>query len=62
MTVLEIKGEINRKLDVLPENSLSELLDLIKEMEQYPSLDIASVYQIKQIIAENRQLLQKLAE
>ncbi len=62
MTVLEIKVEITRKLDVLPENSLTELLDLIKEMEQYPSLDIASVYQIKQIVAENRELLQKLAE
>ena len=62
MTALELKVEITRKLEVLPENSLTELLDLIKEMEQYPELDIASVYQIKQIIAENRQLLQKLTE
>jgi len=62
MTVLEIKSEITRKLDELPENSLTDLLDLIKDLEQYPSLDIASVYQIKQIIAENRQLLQKLAQ
>ncbi len=62
MTALELKGEITRKLDVLPENSLTELLNLIREMEQYPSLDIASVYQIKQIVSENRELLQKLAE
>ena len=62
MTVLEIKGEITRKLDELPENSLSDILDLINDLQQYPSLDITSVYQIKQIIAENRQLLTKVAQ
>ncbi|MGY3213324.1 hypothetical protein [Mucilaginibacter sp. HD30] len=62
MTVLEIKSEITRTLDELPESSLTELLDLIKDLQQYPSVDIASVYQIKQIISENRQLLEKLAQ
>jgi len=62
MTVLEIKSEIKRTVDELPESSLTELLDLLKDLQQYPSVDIASVYQIKQIIAENRQLLEKLAQ
>jgi len=62
MTVLEIKSEIKRTVDQLPENSLVELLDLLKDLQQYPSVDIASVYQLKQIIAENRQLLEKLAQ
>jgi len=62
MTVIEIKSEITRKLDELPENSLAELLDLINDLQHHPSVDIASVYQIKQIIAENRQLLEKLAQ
>jgi len=62
MTVIEIKSEIKRTVDQLPENSLVELLDLLKDLQQYPSVDIASVYQLKQIIAENRQLLEKLAQ
>ena len=62
MTVIEIKSEIKRTVDQLPESSLAELLDLLKDLQQYPSVDIASVYQIKQIIAENRQLLEKLAQ
>lgn len=63
MTVIEIKSEIKRAVDELPDgSSLTELLDLIKDLQQYPSVDIASVYQIKQIIAENKQLLQKLAQ
>ena len=62
MTVIEIKSEIKRTVDQLPENSLVELLDLLKYLQQYPSVDIASVYQLKQIIAENRQLLEKLAQ
>ena len=63
MTVIEIKSEIKRAVDELPDgSSFTELLDLIKNLQQYPSVDIASVYQIRQIVAENRQLLQKLAE
>lgn len=62
MTVLEIKSEIKRTVDELPESSLTELLDLVKDLQQYPSVDIASVYQLKQIIAENRRLLEKLAQ
>jgi hypothetical protein len=62
MTAVEIKSEINRKLDNLPENSLAELLELINDLQEYPSVDITTVYQLKQIIAENRQLLEKLAQ
>jgi len=62
MTAIEIKSEITRKLDNLPENSLAELLDLINDLQEYPSVDITTVYQLKQIIAENRQLLEKLAQ
>lgn len=62
MTAIEIKSEITRKLDDLPENSLAELLDLINDLQEYPSVDITTVYQLKQIIAENRQLLEKLAQ
>lgn len=62
MTAVEIKSELKRKIDELPEHSLTELLDLINELQQYPSVDIASVYQLKQIVAENRELLQRLAQ
>jgi hypothetical protein len=62
MTVLEIKSKIKKTVDELPENSLTELLDLMNDLKQYPAVDIASVYQLKQIIAENRQLLSKLAQ
>jgi hypothetical protein len=62
MTVIEIKSEIMRTVDELPESSLSELLDLLKDLQQYPAVDIATVYQLKQIITENKQLLEKLAQ
>lgn len=62
MTVLEIKSEIKKTIDELPESSLTELFYLLKDLQQYPSVDIATVYQLKQTIAENRQLLEKLAQ
>jgi len=62
MTVVEVKTEIIKTVDELPENSLTELLELMKDLKEYPSVDIATVYQLKQIIAENRQLLEKLAQ
>ncbi len=62
MTVTEIRYEIKKKVDELPEHSLEDLLSLIKELQNYPSVDIASVFQLKQIIAQNRSLLEKLAQ
>jgi Ni,Fe-hydrogenase maturation factor len=62
VTALEIKSEIKKTIDELHESSLAEVLNLLKDLQQYPSVDIASVYPLKQIIAENRRLLEKLAQ
>ena len=61
MDASETKKEIKKVIYTLPENTLIELLGFLRYLQKYPEIDITSVYQIKQIINENRELLQKLA-
>lgn len=62
MTINETKKEILRIIDQLPEKRLIELLSLLNDLQQYPALDIASAYQVKQIIDEDSEVFRRLAE
>jgi hypothetical protein len=60
MSIAELKEEIHKAVDKMPERDLIELLDLINKKQQ---LDDASLdAHVNAIIKENKGLLHRLAQ
>ncbi|WP_420490444.1 DUF2281 domain-containing protein [Mucilaginibacter jinjuensis] len=57
MTTVQLKVEIEKELDKLPEEALSEVLDYVKKLQPKKTTD-----HITRIINENLDLFQKLAQ
>jgi len=62
MTVIEIKKEINKALDQVPEKLLVDILDLIKEVQIDKSSNSTLTANFKKILSEDSDLLHKLAQ
>jgi hypothetical protein len=62
MTTTEIKDEIKKVLDQVPEDALSDVLGLLKELQHQPADNIRITNHLKQILAEDKELLEKLAQ
>ena len=62
MTKTEIKNEIQKVLDNVPENVLQDILDLLKGLQNYPDDKIEMTHSLRQILTEDKELLEKLAK
>lgn len=62
MTAIEIKKEINKALDQVPEKFLVDILDLIKEVQLDKSSNSTLPSNFKKILSEDSDLLHKLAQ
>jgi hypothetical protein len=62
MTVIEIKKEINKALDQVPEKLLVDILALIKEVQSDKSSNSNLTSNFKKILSEDSDLLHKLAQ
>lgn len=62
MTAIEIKKEIGKVLDQVPEKLLEDILDLLKEVQSEKSLNPTLTSNFKKILSEDNDLLHKLAE
>ncbi len=62
MTAIEIKKEINKALDQVPEKLLVDILDLIKEVQSDKSSNSTLTSNFKKILSEDSDLLHKLAQ
>jgi len=62
MTVIEIKTEIQKALDNVPEEALSEILDIVKKFQQQSADEYRWTKNLEKVINEDRELLQKLAQ
>ncbi|MCD8740213.1 hypothetical protein LT679_06325 [Mucilaginibacter roseus] len=60
MSIAELKNEIHKAVDKMPERDLKELLDLINKKQYWD--DSAIEEHVDAIISENKELLQKLAQ
>ena len=58
----EIKYEINRVLDKLPNDALQELLSFLKQLEDKSGSPDLSAGVLQRILSEDKELLQKLAQ
>jgi hypothetical protein len=61
MTAQEIKSEIQKSLDNVPESVLQNFLDLLKLAENQPAEKIFLANNVMTILKEDKELLQRLA-
>jgi len=62
MTTQELKSEIQRLLDNVPENILQDLLDYLREAQKYTKDQAELSNYLRKIIHEDKELLEKLAK
>jgi hypothetical protein len=58
----ELKEEITRVLETVPEDVLEDLLDYLKLLVNNPKDKLLMTKNLRQIISEDEELLQKLAQ
>lgn len=61
MTTIDIKNEITKALDYVPDNILVDILDLIKEVQSDVSKSTLPS-NLKKVLSEDSDLLDRLAQ
>ena len=62
MTVIEIKKQINTALEQVPEELLIDILNLLKEVQLDKNSNPTLISDLKKILSEDSDLLDKLAQ
>ena len=62
MTTQEIKQEIQKSLDRMPESYLQDILDFLKLAENQTADKLRMTRNLSDILLEDRELLEKLAK
>jgi len=62
MTSVQIKNEIQKALDQVPETVLQDILDFVKELQVQSPAQIKLTNNLRKILSEDKELLQKLAQ
>jgi hypothetical protein len=62
MTKTEIQTEILKVLDNVPETILQDVLDFLKALQEQPADKVSLTNNIRQILSEDKELLEKLAQ
>jgi|GEM_PF-656644 len=62
MTSTKIKTEIQKVLENVPESALPNILDFLKELQTIPVNQINVAGNLRQILSEDKELLEKLAQ
>ena len=60
MTTKEIRKEINRVIQEVPENFLEDILSYLKQIERKSRSDVENLSDMKRIFKEDQELLDKL--
>jgi hypothetical protein len=62
MTKEQIKTEIQKSLDRVPESVLSDVLELLKQAENLPAGKEKIISHLREILREDKNLLERLAK
>ncbi len=62
MTKAQIQLEIQKVLESVPESVLQDVLDFLKELQNQPADKIRLANNLRQILSEDKELLEKLAQ
>ena len=61
MKTKEIKTEIHKVIDKIPDNVLQDILDYLKQLQDISQSKLELSKNLKLILTEDRELLEKLA-
>ncbi|MBX2947239.1 MAG: hypothetical protein KF725_15525 [Cyclobacteriaceae bacterium] len=61
MTTKDIKSEIQKSLDKVPESVLKDILDFLKQVENQPIEKVNLTRNLRDILLEDKELLERLA-
>ena len=62
MTTKEIKSEIQKTLDGIPENVLQDILDYLKELRGKSAEKVTLSKNLRDILVEDKEILERLAK
>jgi hypothetical protein len=62
MTTEEIKSEIQKSLDKVPESVLQDILAFLKQAENQTADQLTVMKNLRDILIEDRELLERLAK
>jgi hypothetical protein len=62
MTKTQIQSEIQKVLDSVPENMLYDVLDFLKTLRDQPADKVRLANHLRQILTEDKELLERLAQ
>lgn len=62
MTKAQIQTEIQKVLNNVPETVLQDVLDFLKELQDQPIDKVKLTNNLRQILSEDRELLERLAK
>lgn len=62
MTTQEVKQEIQKSLDQVPESVLREILNLLKQTESQSTEKADLFMNLRNILTEDKELLERLAQ
>jgi mRNA-degrading endonuclease RelE of RelBE toxin-antitoxin system len=62
MTTKDIKAEIQKSLDRVPESVLQDILDFLKQVENQPIEKVNLTRNLRDILSEDKELLERLAK
>jgi len=62
MTKTQIQTEIQKVLDSVPETILQDVLDFLKVLQDQPADKVRLTNNLRQILSEDKELLEKLAQ
>jgi hypothetical protein len=62
MTKIQLQTEIQKVLDSVPESVLEDILAFLKELQNQPSDKVRLTSNLRQILAEDKSLLERLAQ
>jgi hypothetical protein len=62
MTKTQIQSEIQKVLDNVPETVLQDVLDFLKELQDQPADKVRLTFLLRKILAEDKDLLERLAQ
>jgi hypothetical protein len=62
MTKIQLQTGIQKVLDSVPESVLEDILAFLKELQNQPSDKVRLTNNLRQILAEDKSLLERLAQ
>ncbi|WP_207435691.1 hypothetical protein [Sabulibacter ruber] len=62
MTAKELKDEIQKALDTVPEDRLEDVLAYVREVQRKSQPEFGNSEHLEKILSEDKELLKKLAQ